>query len=113
MKTSIVDIFNNKTLTLPAFCDLMWITEKEMGKDLIYIESAYDETGVRVISIHHVSTMRYMLAWIERLLSGLDPDSREFAEFAQLGALLRIRITKILSLEQRVFNPSRHRGVTW
>lgn len=108
MKTSIVDIYNNsRVLPLPAFCDLMWIVPEEMGKDLVYIESGYNETGERVVSIHHILTMRYMLAWIERLLPGLDPNSMEFAQFAQLAALLRIRVYKIEALDRKVFSPPR------
>ena len=103
-----LEIFNgNKVLSVKEFCKLLLIdpTDKALDDELMYIESAYDSKGRRVISLHHLLTMKWMAACVENYsFNQVPPESKKFNAFLELLEALRIRIEKIDSLERKVFS---------
>jgi hypothetical protein len=109
---TLVEIYNNNNiLPIQEFADLMNTTPEDIASETEFLYYIYGSKGRKLIHIHHIFTMRWMLnRIIKNIQYSVIPDSIEAANYSELAELLKVRIDKINKIEQGVFNPPRRRG---
>ncbi len=107
-----LEVYNsNKILPIPEFADLMNTTPEDIASETEFLFYIYGSKGRKLIHIHHIFTMRWMLnRIIKNIQYSVIPDSIEAVNYSELAELLKARIEKIKRIEQGVFSSPRRRG---